>query len=389
VIEIKLPVHIQGILDTLTNHNYEAYIVGGCVRDLLLGLTPKDFDITTNALPEEVKELFKNDKQYDTGIIYGTVSLIRSNQIIEITTFRSEGIYLDGRRPSVVTFGNSIIDDLKRRDFTINAMAFNKVLFDPFHGLIDLANKTIKAVGFPKERFLEDSLRILRGFRFAFRYGFTIEPNTYQEMLNAIPLLVNISKERIVKELDEIIDKIPKNGSSVYPIFNYFFATKKSKPNLTLLDNLYLIKSLDAKYAAIAISYNDASWLKNLGYSKKRIYAVTNLLTKFDINSQTVQSVQKFLFNFPSSLFPDLIELNEVLYKLDLSKALKAYQEIEMNNLPFCISHLTVNGDDLKKYGYLKKEIKIMLEKLLTLIIEGNISNNKEEILKYLENNQK
>ena len=168
------------ILDKFNNNGFEAYIVGGCVRDLILERNPKDYDITTSASPKETIKLFKEYKVIPTGIKYGTVTVIINNTPIEVTTFRKEGKYIENRRPESVKFLSNIEEDLKRRDFTINAMAYNKKvgLIDLFEGRQDLEKGIIRVVGDGKERFKEDAIRILRAYRFAGRYDFKIEEDT-------------------------------------------------------------------------------------------------------------------------------------------------------------------------------------------------------------------
>lgn len=172
---MKLNASAQFVLDKLNQSNYKAYIVGGTVRDFLLHKDNTDIDITTNALPDQVKEVFKGYKIFDTGIKHGTVSLLINGKLIEITTFRKDENYLDKRHPSSIKFVSTLREDLLRRDFTINAMAYNKRIYDYYGGREDLANKIIRAVGNANERFREDALRILRALRFSSVLGFTIE----------------------------------------------------------------------------------------------------------------------------------------------------------------------------------------------------------------------
>ena len=171
---ISIPKHASDIIKTLSSHGYEAFVVGGCVRDSILGKEPADWDITTSALPEQVKALFP--RTIDTGLKHGTVTIMMDKIGYEVTTYRIDGTYEDHRRPNDVTFTSSLREDLMRRDFTINAMAYNpkQGLVDPFGGLGDLEKKVIRCVGDPKERFTEDALRILRAVRFSAKLGFSI-----------------------------------------------------------------------------------------------------------------------------------------------------------------------------------------------------------------------
>lgn len=205
--ELFIPRYVENILYRLEKFGYEAFIVGGSVRDLILGKEPADFDITTNAKPEEIEEIFKEYKTILVGKEYGTVVVVQDEGNIEVTTYRLEAEYLDGRKPSKVYFSDEIEEDLSRRDFTINAMAYNKSkgLIDLFSGQKDLENKLIKTVGNPIERFEEDHLRILRAIRFATQLGFYIEEETKNSCTQMGYLLKKISAERIREELFKIL----------------------------------------------------------------------------------------------------------------------------------------------------------------------------------------
>ena len=203
--KIPLPAKVSIILENLILHGYEAYIVGGCVRDSLLGRTPDYWDITTQAAPEKVKELFA--RTVDTGLAHGTVTVLLSGEGFEVTTYRIDGEYEDGRHPKEVIFTASLKEDLKRRDFTINAMAYNPKtgIVDYFHGKEDLENKIIRCVGDPIERFTEDALRILRAVRFSAQLGFSIEEQTKKALRVIAPNLKLVSAERIQVELVKLL----------------------------------------------------------------------------------------------------------------------------------------------------------------------------------------
>ncbi len=202
---MNLPADVQNIISILESNGHEAYAVGGCVRDCILGKIPHDWDITTSALPEQVKALFS--RTFDTGIEHGTVTVLMHGVGYEVTTYRVDGKYEDGRHPKEVTFTASLEEDLKRRDFTINAMAYNESrgLVDLFGGEADLQAGIIKAVGNPTERFTEDALRMLRALRFSAQLGFEIEPATYQAIKDLAPTLERISAERIQVEMVKLV----------------------------------------------------------------------------------------------------------------------------------------------------------------------------------------
>ena len=178
--EIFIPKEVKFLIDMIYQNGYEAFMVGGCVRDSILNLIPSDYDITTNAKPKEIMNIFKDYKIIDTGIKHGTVSIILNNNIYEITTYRIEGEYENNRRPKFVEFTSNIEEDLRRRDFTVNAIAYNERLgiVDKFNGLEDLQKRIIKTVGNADERFKEDALRMIRAIRFSSKLNFTIDENT-------------------------------------------------------------------------------------------------------------------------------------------------------------------------------------------------------------------
>lgn len=202
-----MPKDVLFILNKLLENGFEAYIVGGCVRDKLLGIEPHDYDITTSAKPDEIKRVFKDYKTILVGEEFGTVGILLNEVLYEVTTFRIDGAYIDNRKPESVTFSDNLIEDLKRRDFTINAMAIDSKgkLFDPFNGKDDLENKIIRAVGNPVERLREDALRMMRAIRFAGRFGFFIEAELFDAISLESGLLKNIAPERIFDEFSKMI----------------------------------------------------------------------------------------------------------------------------------------------------------------------------------------
>lgn len=214
---IQLPEKVKNIIQTLENAGYEAYAVGGCVRDSVLGRTPQDWDITTSAKPQEVKQLFSHT--IDTGIQHGTVTVMLQKEGFEVTTYRVDGEYEDARHPKEVTYTANLLEDLKRRDFTINAMAYSESrgLVDAFDGIGDLKRKVIRCVGDAKERFSEDALRMLRALRFAAQLGFTVEEKTFDAIKQLAPTIEKISAERIQTELVKLlVSDHPQEMRAVY-----------------------------------------------------------------------------------------------------------------------------------------------------------------------------
>ena len=202
-----LPDSILECLDALENAGYAAYAVGGCVRDACLGLTPHDYDLCTSALPRETEAVFGNKRLVLAGEKHGTVGVVTDFGVVEITTFRTEGAYRDNRHPDWVEFVSDVERDLARRDFTVNAMAYSpkRGFADPFGGREDLKNKVLRAVGEPEKRFQEDSLRILRGVRFAVRFDLTVDPETRKAMLSQARLMDNLARERVFDELCKLL----------------------------------------------------------------------------------------------------------------------------------------------------------------------------------------
>ena len=204
-----LPESALFCIRTLEQAGFEAYAVGGCVRDSLLGLQPHDFDLCTSAAPEETARLFSHLPLVRSGEKHGTIGVVIDHEVLEITTFRTEGGYQDSRHPDWVRFVSSIEEDLARRDFTVNAMAYSpsKGYIDPFGGQKDLHSGILRAVGNPRQRFTEDALRILRGLRFAARFGFSMEEKTKAALFDCAPLLKKIAAERILAELKGIYQR--------------------------------------------------------------------------------------------------------------------------------------------------------------------------------------
>ena len=217
-IQIALDPGAAALLDRLHQAGYAAYVVGGCVRDSLLGLSPHDWDLCTSATPEETLALFGEKQCIPTGLQHGTITVKWKGKLYETTTFRTEGTYSDGRHPDHVEFVPDVKEDLARRDFTINAMAYSaeEGLIDPFGGRDDLAKKIVRAVGEPERRFEEDALRILRLYRFAARFGFALDPATGEAAKALSPHLDCVSAERIAEELSRLL-AAPKPGAYLEP----------------------------------------------------------------------------------------------------------------------------------------------------------------------------
>ncbi len=393
-----LPKTISLILKFLENSGYEAVVVGGAVRDYLLGKTPNDYDISTNARPEEIKKVFHRYHTLDIGIKHGTVTVFINSRQVDITTYRSEKDYEDFRHPKEVVFETSLEEDLKRRDFTINAICFNRILIDHVDGIKDLNKKIIRAIGDPKERFSEDPLRILRALRFAAILDFKIEEITRKAIFEEAELLRMVSSERINLELSKLL----LGQAAIRVIREYSHVFKVFIPELLSdldfnLNVLEKVDNLPTKLAAFlyTIPAEVASEiLKRLKYSKNQIAGVVfllenetlilkpdmkeigKLLKNYDLND--LKMLAKFQIALSFALKKDdsnLKEVLEILNKVDLHKCYR-------------LKDLAVSGRDLLKLGFEEGvKIRILLDKLLDLVIEGSLENEKTELLDYLKKN--
>ena len=371
---LKIPEKIKFVLRTLTQNGYEAYIVGGCVRDSLLEIIPSDYDVTTSAKPQEIIGLF--DKTVPTGIKHGTVTVIIENEPIEVTTFRTEGEYKDSRHPQNVKFVTDLSEDLSRRDFTVNAMAYNETagLVDLFGGLGDLENKILRAVGDSDKRFSEDALRILRLFRFASQLEFTPEEKTLNSALKLQKGLKNISKERIFSEIVKTVNG--KNPKAILPLINsggLEFLGITETPEFTTLDDpdLRLFVFLNTSCE------NPIEVLKTLKAPNRQIDFANKLLKLQAIKINTKEDIKNALF------LTDYNAVNLFLQLQEDEDKLKLLAEIIKNNEPYLISHLAIDGEDLRKLGFEGKEIGEILERLRQTVVCDPQKNRKEILMTF------
>ena len=375
-----IPPEIQFIIDTLNKNGFEAYLVGGCVRDMLMDIPPHDYDITTSAPPEAILTLF--EKTVPTGIKHGTVTVINGGIAAEVTTYRADGDYADHRRPQSVTFVKSLKEDLARRDFTVNAIAYNKTegVKDFFGGIDDINNKILRAVGEPEKRFTEDALRILRLFRFASVLEFTPENETLNAALKCAPLLESISAERISSELRKAING--KNPATLKPLtdikglkFIGIKAPDYSKIVFLQGEGLALFGFL---YSATDDLMSALEFLKPSNKEKK-LYQ--NILTLLSLPfPQSKAEIKEMLFK------TDLISVEKYLcfqrhyLSTDTESALNLLREIIENGEPYRISDLKIGGKNLINMGVSGEKIGETLEHLRNLVV-SNPEQNKKSIL--------
>lgn len=366
----EIPQNIEFIIRKLTENGYKAYIVGGCVRDILLGKTPDDYDVTTSATPNEVIFLF--EKTVPTGIKHGTVTVIVDGCAVEVTTFRTENGYADNRRPDNVEFVTSIADDLSRRDFTVNAMAYNHEdgLIDLFGGKADLENKILRTVGDSEIRFREDSLRILRLFRFAAVLGFEIEENTLNAAIEHSHLLQNVSRERIFAELKKAI-----TGENFKIFSELIICGGLEFLNITKIPNFKKIKKHRNNLLLCLYISLDSKGLEELKPSNKEreFFATFDKLLKLP-SPQTKADIKEML-NISN---PDILKAFFEYKEWDKSPIL----EIIKTNEPYKISHLAIDGKTLIELGYKGEKIGEILEHLRKTVINNPSKNNRKDLLK-------
>ena len=387
--QMKIPSHVEMIIRVLQKNGYEAYAVGGCVRDTLLHRVPGDWDITTSALPEQVKALFH--RTIDTGIEHGTVTVIMEHVGYEVTTYRIDGEYEDGRHPKQVEFTSNLLEDLKRRDFTINAMAYSHStgIVDAFDGMGDLDKKVIRCVGDAMERFTEDALRILRAIRFSAQLDFSIEEATWKAIFKIAPNIAKVSKERIQVELTKtLLSDHPEHIKQVFETgISQFISPNFSQiPWEKLNIPADLPKEKFVRWAAFLrlVSPEKAvRILKDLKLDNDTISKVKTLVTWSGAElAAEAAAVRRAMSQMESEVWDVLIELNgygEEIQNLS--------SQIRENGDCLSLKNLAVKGADLIASGVKPgKEMGSMLNRMLDLVLEYPEMNEKERLLGWLKN---
>lgn len=395
--EIKIPAPAEEILTKLNENGYEAYLVGGCVRDMILGREPGDWDITTSALPEQVKQVFR--RTVDTGIQHGTVTVMMGDEGYEVTTYRIDGEYADGRHPDSVTFTPSLTEDLKRRDFTVNAMAYNgnTGLVDEFGGMEDLGRGIIRCVGEPMDRFSEDALRILRAIRFSAQLGFAIEGRTYEAIRAIAPNMVHVSKERIQAELTKLLlSPHPGHISMVYEtgISPYVSETFHKVPLLGMPSVPAQVPPVrHMRWAAFlrkCMPDEAVKILKDLKLDNDTINRVRTLISWQDYGlGPDKYSIRIAMSRMEPDLFDDLLEfrlcLSEAGARQDLGHTALLVDEIRRAGDCISLKTLAVGGNDIIKAGIRPgREVGLTLARLLEMVLEEPARNTKEYLLQHL-----
>ena len=440
---LYIPQKAKIIFELLEKGGYECFLVGGCVRDMLMGKAPHDIDITTNATPDEVKAVFADFHTLNIGIKHGTVTVMNEGEAIEITTYRRESTYTDGRHPDSVSFSRHIEDDLSRRDFTSNAIAYSEKngIVDPFGGISDIENKILRCVGNPIERFTEDSLRILRGLRFASVLGLSIDEATEEAMQTCRELISIVSSERIYTEISKLV--CGKNAGEIisrysdilavalpeikdmkgfeqhnfHHIYDVLCHTAKvidsispavdlrlaalfhdcGKPDCFSIDengvgHFYSHASISARKADEALTR-----LRCDNATREKVVKLVKIHdTPIEPDSKTVK---KKLQKYGEEIFFDLIKLQradnmglspEFLYRQEIYSRLEesARQVIEENQC-FSLKDLAVKGNDMIALGLKGKDIGTALDELLKAVIEERCDNDRESLLSYYHRNVK
>ena len=441
--KIFMPDYCKTIIKSLEDKGFEAYLVGGCVRDSVMGITPHDYDITTSATPDEMLECFSDFKVIETGVKHGTLTVVIDENQIEVTTFRIDGEYTDFRRPNSVSFSRDLEEDLSRRDFTINALAYNEKtgIVDMFGGLEDIKNEKIRCVGEPDKRFFEDALRILRALRFSSTLDFEIEKDTAKSILKNQELIKNIAVERVFVEFKKLLcgkrveqvllefrDVFAQFIPEIKPCFDFEQKTKyhcydvythivKTVANIKADEKLRLTAFFhdigkpqtffsDENGVGHFYGHNKNSSriakqvLKRLKADNKTVEDVaTNVYIHDREVSLTEKSVKRFLSKYSLQSFYDLLEIK----KADALAHAKEYRDrtdylqtlydlsskIINEKQCFNLKDLALNGYDLINLGYSGKCVGEALEFLLGEVIDGKVQNEKESLIKHLKDNRR
>lgn len=441
--KIEITNEIKVIFDTLNNAGYECFMVGGCVRDFLLNKTPHDVDFATNATPDQMKECFKDFNVIETGIKHGTLTVIVNHIPYEITTYRVDGEYLNNRRPKSVEFVKDIKNDLARRDFTINAIAYNPNVgfVDCFNGVQDLKEGIIKCVREPMERLNEDALRILRALRFSSVLGYEIEKETEGACFKLAYLLKNISAERITSELFKTI--VQPNAHKI--IFDYIDIWGEVIPELTKMKgfnqhNPHHVHDV-LKHTCVALEGCNNDLIARLtilfhdigkpdsfsmdengnghfyGHAVKSMNITKEILDRLKVDNNTKQQVLTLIKYHDLDLQPTAKYIKKLCYKLGNLEMVKKLilvqradnygqapihneridkfdkideiiENLEQENLSFSLKDLDVNGNDMIKLGLVGKGVGDGLKYLLEAVLNNDVANQRETLLTYLKNNK-
>ena len=433
-----LPTIIAQCLEALEHAGFTAYVVGGCVRDACLGLQPHDYDMCTSALPEQTEEVFRDHRLVLAGKKHGTVGVVTEEGVVEITTFRTEGDYRDNRHPEWVAFVPEVEKDLARRDFTVNAMAYSPVrgYADPFGGRTDLEKGILRAVGDPEERFREDSLRILRGVRFAVRYGLTVEEATFRAMHTQAHLMDNLARERVFEELCRLLPLLKVEAlqrfapilAAVIPELKPMIGFDQRSPHhaYDLFTHVAHVVAgvpgdLTLRWAALlhdigkvpTFTQDETGRGHFYGHAPRGAEMAEEVLRRLKAPTALRQQVVLLIEKHMTRLQPDKKQLRRQLGRLGwetveqilllqeadmgskgtgksedreiFSEIRSVLDEIRREDACLSLKDLAVKGNDLMALGFSGKAIGQMLNRLLDQVLEENLPNDRKILLAWAE----
>lgn len=390
---MQLPEQVKFIISELNKNGYEGYIVGGCVRDYLMGIPPHDYDITTSALPEEVKAIFPHT--VDTGIEHGTVTVIIDKIGYELTTYRIDGEYKDNRHPEQVIFTDKLAGDLSRRDFTVNAIAYNdqRGYVDMFGGMEDIKKAIIKGVGEPSKRFQEDALRMMRALRFSAQLNFSIEENTMLALKENAQLIKNISIERIREEFfkliisdhNERLDLLYESGMLPYFLPELAKIIEDNSISYTTINTLSKDICVRLAYVFHTLDSDNVKKILHNFRTDNKTNKITSQLVKYiDFEITDKYSLRKLISILGENTEHE-IEIMGAVKCIDTSKAKKMYSEIISAGDCCNLKSLAINGNDLRELGIDHgKEVGEYLAKALDFVLKNPHNNQREKIMAFL-----
>ena len=390
-VRIQLPYEVEWVIGKIRDAGYEAFAVGGCVRDTLLGRTPEDWDVTTSARPEAVKAIF--ERTVDTGLQHGTVTVLKNRKGYEVTTYRIDGEYHDGRHPDSVEFTPNLLEDLKRRDFTINAMAYSHEtgIVDEFGGMEDLKAGIVRCVGRPEDRFTEDALRLLRALRFSAQLGFEIEESTYAAIKTIAPNLAKVSKERVQAELTKLLLSahperillLKETGLSAQIVPG--FDAVSAPPLFSKLSRLPAEKSL--RWAGFLLCQGEKqaeAVLKGLKMDNETIGNVSRMI---EGAKETLllekPAVRRAMSRYTPYQLEGALKLKELMGSPDAEEIRRLREEIIRDGDCVSLKDLAVKGRDLLEAGVERGPmVGEILNHLFDLVLLHPEKNDRELLLK-------
>ena len=394
MLNINLPNPVSYILQKIEDGGHRADIVGGPVRDFLLGKTPSDYDITTSATPDEIKAIFSGERIIETGIKHGTVTLVLGGENYEITTYRVDGEYKDCRHPESISFATSIEEDLSRRDFTANAIAYSDLhgITDLFGGKEDIEQRTLRAVGDPYLRFSEDALRILRGVRFSSVLGFDIESKTAEAAIAERELLLNVSSERIYSEWKKLIA-----GQNAYPVLQKYsdiisvFLPEIKNMILPERDHFDAAEPLVRTLSIFALSCGIGA-ARSFKTAMERLRSESSVR---DLGTLALTNLSRYKTDTPlgqnlllMDFGPDCARLTvecEVALGIRDREAIALLDKLLSERAPYRTADLDINGNDMIAIGYRGSEIGKAMRKLLLAVIRSEIKNERGALISRAE----